>query len=164
MGFSFDRYWNRLETDRRIRDHGPKEQGESVYKTWETCPAFVRPRKRILYRTRIDDTDFLSFSVLIRLIAAYKYSIIRVIECCSMTLGETWRDEKRKKTFVLLPREKLRYRLRLPFLPYFSLCVHSAIHRRNVRGTIFIRERPTIERTVTNNFKIFSHCRTKEAD
>lgn len=87
MGFSFDRYWNRLETDRRIRDHGPKEQGESVYKTWETCPAFVRPRKRILYRTRIDDTDFLSFSVLIRLIAAYKYSIIRVIECCSMTLG-----------------------------------------------------------------------------
>lgn len=87
MGFSFDRYWNRLETDRRIRDHGPKEQGESVYKTWETCPAFVRPRKRILYRTCIDDTDFLSFSVLIRLIAAYKYSIIRVIECCSMTLG-----------------------------------------------------------------------------
>lgn len=86
--FSRSIYWNRLETDPPIRDHGPKEQGESVYRDMGNVSGIrVRPRKRILYRTRIDDTDFLSFSVLIRLIAAYKYSIIRVIECCSMTLG-----------------------------------------------------------------------------
>lgn len=117
-GFFFDRYNGIVVVGNRprIRDHGPKEQGESVYKTWETCPAFVRPRKRILYRTRIDDTDFLSFSVLIRLIAAYKYSIIRVIECCSMTLGGDAAGRETKETFVLLPRENRR---RLPFLPYF---------------------------------------------
>lgn len=76
MGFSSIDIMESVGNRPRIRDHGPKEQGESAYKIWETCPAFVRPRKRILYRTRIDDTDFLSFSVLIRLIAAYEYSII----------------------------------------------------------------------------------------
>lgn len=132
--FSRSIYWNRLETDPPIRDHGPKEQGESVYRDMGNVSGIrVRPRKRILYRTRIDDTDFLSFSVLIRLIAAYKYSIIRVIECCSMTLGGDVAGRETKENVRPFTRpflEKLRYRrLRLPFLPYLSLCAHTAIHR-----------------------------------